>query len=134
MSTISINDLAYAIYESSKGKDEEALNEILNNTVLFLNKNYLINKKEELLLSLEKIIDKENGVIKANITSSSKIKEKQRDNIINFLKKKYKDKQIILVEKEDSKLLGGIRIQIEDEVTDLTIKNQLNQLENYLIN
>lgn len=134
MSTISINDLAYAIYESSKGKDGEALNEILNNTVLFLNKNYLINKKEELLLSLEKIIDKENGVIRVNITSSSKIKNKERDNIINFLKKKYKDKEIILIEKEDSKLLGGVKIQIEDEVTDLTIKNKLNQLENYLIN
>ena len=40
--------------------------------------------------------------------------------------------QVIFKEKIDEKLLGGFRIEVNDEVIDLTLKNKIFKLEEYL--
>ena len=133
MATISTNNLARAIYESSVGKSGGELDVVVRNAVNLISQKHLLSKSKEILASLEKIIDKNEDVVRAKISSRTKIDKKNIDEIEDFIKRRYKTKNTILEFEIDEKLLGGIKIQIGDEIIDTTLKNKIRKLENYLI-
>ncbi len=133
MASISIKNLAEAIYDSSQGKEGAELSLLLEKSVIFLQNKNLLGKKEELLKALEKIINKEEGVISAKVTTNSKMKAGMEKEVEDFIKKKYKIKEVILELKEDPKLLGGIKIEVGDDIIDGTLLGKINQLQTYLI-
>jgi len=133
MATISIKNLAHAIYESSCGKDGAELDRVVQNTIHLISQKHLMNKSKEILASLEKIIDKNEEIVRATISSRVKLEKKIINEIEDFIKKRYKAKNTVLEFKIDEKLLGGIKIEIGDEIIDTTLKSKIHKLENYLI-
>lgn len=133
MATISTNNLARAIYESSLNKSGVELEVVTKNAVHLISKKHLMSKSKEILTSLEKIIDKSEEVVRAKISSRAKIEKKIVDEIEDFIKSRYKAKNTVLEFEIDPKLLGGIKIQIGDEIIDTTLKSKIQKLENYLI-
>lgn len=133
MATTSIKNLVQAIYESSQGKEGKELDVAIERCAMYLKNKNLLGKKEEILKALEKIINKEGGVIKAKVTTEIKLDGELGKEITEFIKKKYKIKEVILEEKVDKKLLGGIKIEIEDDIIDATLRNKIKQLQDYLI-
>lgn len=134
MSKISIKNIAKAIYESSINKDGASLDFVVKNTLTFLHDKRLLGKSKKILEELEKIVNKEEGSLKVKIHSRHKLSKQNIDEIENFIKERYKVKSVIIDEKEDEKLLGGVKIEVGDEVMDLTLKNKIHKLQNYLIN
>ncbi len=133
MSKISTKNIALAIHESTKGKTDGALHKSVADVVEYLAKKRLLSKAPDILKQLEKIIDKEEGTVQAKITYKKSPPRKIIDDLEEMLKKRYKAKTILVEEKEDKNVLGGIKIEVGDEILDLTLKNKMNQLENYLI-
>lgn len=133
MASISIKNLTQAIYDSSFDKEGKILDDILLKTATFLRNKNLLGKKEEILKNLEKIINKEEGIIKIKVSTEIKLKIETQKEIEEFIKKKYKIKTVIIEEKIDAKLLGGIKIEIGDEIIDGTLLNKIKQLQTYLI-
>jgi F-type H+-transporting ATPase subunit delta len=133
MATISTNNLARAIYESSLGKSGSELDMVTKNIVEIISRKHLIGKSKEIITSLEKIIDKNEEVVRAKISSRIKLEKKIIDEIEDFIKKRYKAKNTVLEFEVDEKLIGGIKIEIGDEIIDTTLKNKIKKLENYLI-
>ena len=133
MATISIKNLASAIYESSLDKEGHALDSILEKSVIFMRDKNLLGKKEEILEKLEEIINKEGGVVKVKISTSQELKKEFKEDIEDFIKKKYKAKEVLIEEKVNPKLLDGIKIEIGDDIIDTTLAHKINQLQNYLI-
>lgn len=134
MSKISTKNIAKAIYESSIDKDGASLDFVVKNTLTFLHDKRLLGKSKKILEELEKIVNKEEGSLKVKIHSRHKLNKQNIDEIESFIKERYKVKSVIIDEKEDEKLLGGIKIEVGDEVMDLTLKNKIHKLQNYLIN
>ena len=133
MATISINNLARAIYESSQGKEGADLDIVSKRATLLISQKHLMSKSKEILAQLKKIADKNDEVVRAKISSRIKIDKKIVDEIEDFIKKRYKAKNAIMEFEVDEKLLGGIRIEIGDEIIDTTLKNKIKKLQNYLI-
>lgn len=133
MAKISVNNLASAIYESLKNKEGSDFDLTTQNIINFIRDKHMLGRKDLILEAIEKIIDKENNTIRIKVSTKNKISDIQKKEIEEFIKKKYKAKEVILETKENEKLLGGIKTEIEDEIIDLTLKNKLNQLQNYLI-
>jgi ATP synthase F1 delta subunit len=133
MATISIKNIAQAIYESSHDKDEASLNILMKDVVNLINKKRLFTKTDKILKTLEKIIDENNGVTRVKISSHGKLQDKDKKEIEEFIKKKYKSKEVELSIIEDEKLLGGIKIETGDEILDMTLSNKVQKLQNYLI-
>ncbi len=133
MASISIKNLAYAIYDSSLDKEGKELDSILEKSVVFLQDKNLLGKKKEILEELEKIINRNNGIVKAKISSSEKLKDEGRKEIEDFIKKRYKANEVIIEQEVDPKLLGGIKIEIGDDIIDTTLSSKIHQLKNYLI-
>lgn len=132
MATTSHNDIALAIYTASKDKQGTELSLFVDNVLKFLIRKRLISKSSDILKKLEKISNKEEGIIVATISSVKKIDEHTKKELTTELLKKYNAKKIVLKEKEVPTLLGGIKIEVDDEVIDLTIFNKLKKLQVHL--
>ena len=133
MATISINNIARAIYESSHGKDGVELDVVTKKAVDLISKKHLMSRSKEILTELEKIVDKKEEVVRAKISSKIKLNKKITDEIEEFIKKRYQAKNTVLEFMVDEKLLGGIKIEVGDEIIDTTLKNKIKKLQNYLI-
>lgn len=133
MANISIKNLARAIYESSQNKDEAKTVEVAAEVVSLLDKKHLMGKSKAILDELERIIDKEGNTVRAQISTGSTMTDKVKKEVEELLKKRYKADHLILTHKDDPNLLGGIKIEVGDEVIDTTIRNKMIKLQNYLI-
>lgn len=133
MATISKNNIARAIYTASLNKTEAEQDIFLKNVVNFLFRHKLISQSKDILIALRKMVHKEQGFIEARIWSKNKITEKNKTELIQILKKRYGGKNFILEEKLDDKLLGGFKIEVNNELIDLTLKNKINKLQEHLI-
>jgi F-type H+-transporting ATPase subunit delta len=130
MSTISNNNIARAIYLTSKDSKDEG--QFFRKVIQFLTRKRLLSRRKDILIHLNNIINDEEGRTVAKVFSQKKLNENTKKEITQFLSKRYGNRTIILDEKLDEKLLGGFKIEVKDEVIDLTIKNKLEKLQEYL--
>lgn len=133
MATLSIYNLARAIRESSLGKSGPELDTLIENTALFLKEKQLLGKSDNLLSMLERLIDKEEKITRGKITAREKLPDKLKKKVEEYIKERYKVEETVLTYEENPKMLGGIKVEIGDEIIDVTLKNKLNKLQNYLI-
>ena len=133
MAKISNNNIANAIYTGIKNKEGENLSVFTENVIKFLARKKLISKYKDILFKLQNLIDKENGLLKVKITSQEKLGEVHKKEIENILLSKYKAKSLVFDEKVNNSLIGGLKIEIQDEIIDLSISNKLQKLQAYLI-
>ena len=133
MATLSNNDIAHAIYLVSKDKTHTELHDVNKKVVEFLARRQLLSKTPDILERLDKIINYESEKIVVKVSSARKLKEELKKELIFFLKKRYKVKEVVLTETLDEKLLGGVRLEINDEIIDLTVKNKIKKLQEHLI-
>ncbi len=133
MKVRSIKTLAEAIYENAKGKHGAELTHALLNTVEFMDKNQLLGKSKEMLSQLELIIDKDEKIIRAKVKSADVLPKRMIEELEENLKKRYKAKTVEIDMGEDKSLINGIKIEVNDEVIDLSLAHRLHQLQNYLL-
>jgi len=132
MATISNNDIARAIYLASKDKSSGEMHQVHKNIISFLARKRLMSKSSLILASLEKIINSEGGKVSATVASAKRLHDEEEKTLVHFLKKRYSAKEVALTKILDEKLLGGFRVEANNEVIDLTIKNKIRQLQEYL--
>jgi F-type H+-transporting ATPase subunit delta len=133
MATASTKNIAYALYESIKGKKGQELDGAFAQVIEFLDKKRLMSKSKQILEDLQRIIDEDEGVVRASIETSRVLSIINQDELEKQIKDRYKAKEVYLDITENPKLLGGLKIQVGDEILDLSLAHQINQLQNHLI-
>lgn len=133
MANISNNHIARAIYLAGEGKNNSELRLVLRNAVKFMARHRLLSKSEEILSKLRKIVNQDRGILEVKVWSKHKISVDVKSELKRILQKRYKNKEIELEENLDEKLLGGIKIEANDELIDLTLKNKIYKLQEHLI-
>lgn len=132
MATISYKDIASSIYEGAK--DNQAnLSLYYKNVVKFLDRRRLLSKAPEILFQLKKIINSAEGVVEARVSSAQRLEDKDRQHLVHELKRRYGAKDVVLNEIVNERLLGGMRIEVGDEIIDLTMKGKISKLQKYLM-
>jgi F-type H+-transporting ATPase subunit delta len=132
MATISNNDIARAIYLSTKDKQAPEQANLFPKIIQFLYRKRLLSQAQNILSRLDEMIDNEEGRIVVTISSKEPLHENLKKEIAHILKEKYSAQKILLVENLNENLLGGFKIEVNNEIIDLTIKNKINQLQKYL--
>ncbi len=130
MAGISNNNIARAIYLASKTDSGESF---YKKVVHFLAKKRLISKSGDILARLNKIINEEEGRAVAKVSSSRKLDSDLKKELEQKIARRYAMKTANIIENLDERLLGGFKIEVNDEVIDLTLKNKISQLQEYLI-
>ncbi|MFA6300988.1 MAG: F0F1 ATP synthase subunit delta [Candidatus Paceibacterota bacterium] len=133
MSTTSNNNIARAIYLEIKGKDSREQSVIFPKIIQFLVRKRLLTKASDILSRLGKIANDEEGRMVARVSSEKILDEKTMHELKQSLAKRYGAKEVDLILKTDEKLIGGFKIETKDEVIDLTTKNKIKKLQEYLI-
>ncbi len=134
MSKISTKNVAEAIYGATKGKSGADLDKALKHTVEFLSKKNLLSKSKEILKQFEQISDTHNKIVRAKVFSKAPLTTEENEKIEKLLKTRHKPKEPIIQWQKDETLIGGFRIEAGEEIIDLTLKNKVEQLKNYLLN
>ncbi len=129
----STKTLAEAIYQSARGKSGAELTHSLQNALEFMHKNQLLGKSKEILSHLERIVDKDEKVIRAKVESATILPKKTLEELIENLKKRYKAETIEIDNTENKSLINGIKVIVNDEIIDLTLSHRLHQLQTHLI-
>ena len=132
MATLSNNNIARAIYLASKEKNHEDQSLFFKKVIQFLVRKRLLSKVPDILSRLDKMINEDGGKLVAKVSSAKRISENVKKELAHTLAKRYSAKEIALVENLNEELLGGFKIEVNDEVIDLTIKNKLEKLQEYL--
>jgi F0F1-type ATP synthase delta subunit len=117
MEIFSNNEIAEGIYLLIKDKSVKDLTQIMQRLVT-LDKNRIFGQSEDLLINLKKNIHKQ---------------DEYKKDIILEIKKLYNAEEIIFNEFIDSKLLGGFKLEINNEIIDLSIQNKILKLKEHLI-
>ncbi|MCF7834400.1 MAG: F0F1 ATP synthase subunit delta [Candidatus Pacebacteria bacterium] len=126
------NDIARAIYLSLKGKEGGEFSEALQKVTQFLYKKRLLFKAPIILKNLEKIINKEEQKIVATLQTARSLGNREKDELKEILKNRYTAKEIEFEESIQEDLIGGIRVEAQDELLDNTIKNKIQKLQAYI--
>lgn len=132
MASILNKSIAEAIYLSAKDKNREEQSLVIKRTVAFLAKKRLFSKAKGILASLDKMINEKEGRVVARISSAEPLNEKTKTELTHALTKRYSAKEVRLEEKLEKKLIGGIKIEVGDEMIDLSLKNRIKKLQEHL--
>ncbi|MBP9802949.1 MAG: ATP synthase F1 subunit delta [Candidatus Pacebacteria bacterium] len=131
MANISYNEIARSIYEASLNKEVDQ-NTFAKNVISFLNRRKLFSKSKIILKHLDKILNEDKGLLEVRLITAYPLIEKDKKSIANELKKIYQKNSVIFEERIDMRLIGGFRLEIGEEIIDLSISNKLQKLQKYL--
>ncbi len=71
----------------------------------------------------------ESNSLKASVVSAYKLNNKALNKIEALLEKRYEGKNIVLTNIIDESLIGGIKVIVNNEALDLSLKNSLDRLK-----
>jgi F-type H+-transporting ATPase subunit delta len=129
---ISAKQYAQALYELTLGKSEQDIDMVVEK---FFKKLIKRNQKKiapKIIEKFKDIYNENSQAVEAQVISAREVVESHSDDIKNFLKEKYRAKDVFLDFKIDKGIKGGIIIRVGDEVLDASISSKLKKM-NFLI-
>ena len=132
MATLSNNAIAQAIYLASRDVSHGEEHNFHKRAIEFLSRRHLLSRSSAILKELQKIIDKHEGLLRVKVSSVLNLATGAKHDMKLALMKRYKAKDVLIDNVLDKNLLGGIKIEARDEVIDLSIRNRMNKLQEYL--
>lgn len=106
--------------------------EVLNFIYITIDK-----RREKNIKSINKeyisLYNGEKGILEGTVTTAVPMNENEIERLQNELKNKFK-KNVVLKNKIDDNIIGGVLIRIEDKVIDSSIKGQLEDIMKLLNN
>lgn len=123
---------AKSLYEMTDGKSQQEVDIVVANFFKLLRKNRKMKIAGKIITKFSEIYNKENGVVDAEIITRSGIGHAVSGKVLKFVKEKYSAKDVILDNKTDADLKGGMIIRVGDEIFDGSVSRQLKELKNNL--
>ncbi|HEY4477775.1 MAG TPA: F0F1 ATP synthase subunit delta [Candidatus Paceibacterota bacterium] len=133
MSKLSVKNIAEAIYDASHDKSGNELGLVLKRSAQVLKDKRMLGKSKDVLTALQKMIDKKTNTIRAKVTTAKSLSDQERKKIEQGIKEKYKGEVIVSEFFENRELLGGMRVEVENEILDTTYRARLEKLEKFLM-
>lgn len=133
MKTIRTKELAQVLLDLTDGKEESVAKKSVKEFASFLHKKGMISESEKIISEYRILYNEKHNIVEATVTLTERLPEKTRISLRESLKKKYKAREVHMLEKVDERIIGGLKIKVGDEVLDMTAINTLNQLKTKLL-
>ena len=121
---VSSDEKINLLTEVYKSFDEDFLH-----FLFILVKNQRFNLIEEIKDEFEKLYHEHKNVVFVRVTSIEKLSKKQEEIIRKDLEAKYPGSNLNIQNEIDPNIIGGIKIMINDESIDLSLRNYLSKLK-----
>ena len=133
MAAFRTKEYAEVLLSMTEGKTEAESKEAVKGFAQYLSKKRLLGKADAIMEEYRKLYNKKHSIVEATVTLISRLADPAKKQLAEAIKKKYNASEVILIEKVDHRLIGGMKIQVGDEVLDTSIQNSLNQLQAQLL-
>lgn len=131
---VSIRKYAEALSESLKGeKDSAQANGKIENFLLLLQKRKKTKMLKRFLEVFTKIWHEKNGKVAVKVVLPENPTEKDLDSLAKYLDEML-GKKVVLEVIVDPKIIGGMKLLMDDSVIDGTVKKNLEMLKIKLVN
>jgi F-type H+-transporting ATPase subunit delta len=111
---------------------KDRIDEDLLSFLLVLIEKGRILQLEGKLKQMEKIYLEKNKTAMAKVKTVISLKDDEKKNLVAKLEKLY-DKKILLEEEIDASIIGGVYIQVDNEVIDGTIKSKIDEMKKIML-
>ena len=123
---------AQALMDSLQDTAPKEHEKVLDNFAKLLAENNDLRLFEAIAEEFHKLELKKDGVKQVEITSAHPLGKDSEKAILNELNKLVGSK-LEIKKKVDEGLIGGVLVQVDDQVLDTSVKNQLEQLKQEII-
>lgn len=130
---VSVKKYALALALSLKGeKDEDLCNEKIHNFLKLLQKRKKLKMTKRFIPAFKKEWYRISERIEVNVTIPYQFSEKEETELVELLKEAF-EKDVILEVKVDEKIIGGLKMQIDEYVIDGTLEKNLEMLKTQIL-
>jgi F-type H+-transporting ATPase subunit delta len=123
---------AKSLYEATAEKSEQEVAGVVKNFLQVVIRNRQKKMLPKILEKFSEIWNKNNSTVDAEVTSKFKLDGEQILKIEKFIKEKYAAQNVNLKKTLDEKVMGGIIVKVENEITDISLAGRLMSLKNRL--
>jgi len=123
---------AKTLYEITKGKNHQEIDGMVSGFFQLLRKNNQIKLVPKVIKSFNDIWNKEENIVEAEVITREKLSETLEHKLKNYIKDKYQAEKVLINNKVDENIKGGVIIKVGDEVLDGSISAQLADLKKQL--
>lgn len=127
----SAKQYAKALMDAIHETDPKDQDKVLDNFARVLAENNDLRLYDQIAEEFHKLDLAKQGIKQVEVKSAHPLSRENEKAIVDELNKLVKGK-IELKKQVDERLIGGVLIQMEDQVIDASVKNQLEQLKNNL--
>ena len=124
---------AQVLYELTKDKSEDEVGVVIEKFVANLKSEQKLKWVEQIIKQFVEIYNRENGIVKASVSTGREVDKEVIKNIEKTLKEKYQAEKIEMEMIVDEKLKGGIKIVVGEDILDNSIAGKLSKLRNNLV-
>lgn len=125
---ISAKQYAVTLYDLIEGKTEKEISDVLKNFFELLKKNNVLSKLDAILKEFSDIWNKNKGVVETTVTTAKELDRVNKKSIIEYIKKVTKASDVVLEEKVDKNVLGGVVLKYGDKIVDNSLKGRVESL------
>jgi len=132
MIKLSDKNIAKGIFAALENKTGGDLRDAIQRTVWILAKKRVLVRQDGILKELSKLQDKKDKIVRAEVFTPKALSPHAKHALAQGIERRYGAKTAILEMKEDGDLLGGVKIEAEDELLDLSARGRIMELEKHL--
>lgn len=128
-----VKQYAKTLYNLFDGKKKNEVEKIIAEFVAVLAENNDLGKIKKIIAEFEKFWNKERGIVEAEITSARGLDKDVVKLLNSYIVKLSGAKEVIMSEKVDKNLLGGVVLRFGDKVVDGSLRNRLEDLKQKML-
>ena len=130
---ITPKQFALSLYEAVEGKPAVQVKAVVKKFVELLAENNMLNKADKISAEFIKIWNEKYGIVEASATSANGLDKASIKLLENYIAELSGAKEVVLNEKIDKNILGGVVIRYGDRVVDGSLRTSLEELKNKMI-
>lgn len=132
MKKISAKKYGRILFEAMKDLSEKEADKALANFVNILAQRRQLKLADKIIKEYGQYRNEQEGILEAEVVTTRALSSSAKEEITKKIKASSKAKSVLLTEKIDKKILGGIILKIEDTVIDGSILNSVSNLKQSL--
>jgi len=129
---ITATQYAKSLCELTAGKTEREIDGVIANFLKVLIKKRHLKIAKKVIAKFAEISNQEQGIVEVEAISREKLSDELRMQVSTYVSIKYQAKEVVLNNKIDLNIKGGIIIKVGDEILDGSVARQLQELKSSL--
>jgi len=123
---------AKGFFEATREASESQLKKIISNFAEVLVKNNETAKIERIIRYFNSFWNKDKGIVEAEVVSRYKLDAKTIASLQEYIKKYSGQEKVVMSQKQDKSVMGGIIIKYGDKILDGSLRTKLLELRSAL--